>query len=57
MWRQEMLPSTLHGCHFDTTGSFSIQNFVPDIFYQTSSWKKLKIVTITTLAMANKSRT
>jgi hypothetical protein len=29
MWRQEMLPSILHGCHF----FFKI--FVPDIFYKT----------------------
>jgi hypothetical protein len=36
IWRQEMLPSTLHGCHFDTISSFSIKNFVPDIFDQTS---------------------
>jgi hypothetical protein len=27
MWRQEMLPSILHGCHFDTISSFSIKNF------------------------------
>jgi hypothetical protein len=32
MWHQEMLPSILHGCHFDTTSSFSTENFVPDIF-------------------------
>jgi hypothetical protein len=25
MWRQEMLPSILHGCHFDTISSFSIK--------------------------------
>jgi hypothetical protein len=36
MWRQEMLSSILHGCHFDTISSFSIKNFVPDIFDQTS---------------------
>jgi hypothetical protein len=36
MWCQEMLPSILHGCHFDTISSFSIKNFVPDIFDQTS---------------------
>jgi hypothetical protein len=36
MWRQEMLPSALDGCHFDTICSFSIKNFVPDIFDQTS---------------------
>jgi hypothetical protein len=35
MWRQEMLPSILHGCHFDIISSFSIQNVVPDIFDQT----------------------
>jgi hypothetical protein len=35
MWRQEMLPSILHGYHFDTISSFSIKNFVPDIFDQT----------------------
>jgi hypothetical protein len=23
MWRQEMLSSILHGCHFDTISSFS----------------------------------
>jgi hypothetical protein len=32
-----MLPSILHGCEFDTISSFSIKNFVPDIFDQTSS--------------------
>jgi hypothetical protein len=32
MWRQEMLPSILHGCHFDTISSFSVKNVVPDIF-------------------------
>jgi hypothetical protein len=26
VWRQEMLPSILHGCHFDTISSFSIKN-------------------------------
>jgi hypothetical protein len=31
-----MLPSILHGCHFDTISSFSIKNFVPDIFDQIS---------------------
>jgi hypothetical protein len=36
MWRQEMLPSILHGFHFDTISSFSFQYFVPDIFDQTS---------------------
>jgi hypothetical protein len=36
MWRQEMLPSILHGCHFDTISSFSTKKFVPDIFDQTS---------------------
>jgi hypothetical protein len=36
MWRQEMLPSILHGCHFDTISSSSIKNSVPDIFDQTS---------------------
>jgi hypothetical protein len=36
MWRQEMLPSIVHGCHFDTISSFSLKNFVPDIFDQTS---------------------
>jgi hypothetical protein len=36
MWRQEMLSSILHGCHFDTISSFSSKNFVPDIFYLTS---------------------
>jgi hypothetical protein len=36
MWRQEMLPSILHGCHFDTIRSSSIKNVVPDIFDQTS---------------------
>jgi hypothetical protein len=36
MWHQEMLPSNLHGYHFDTISSFSIRNFVPDIFDQTS---------------------
>jgi hypothetical protein len=36
MWCQEMLPSILHGCHFDTICSFSVKNFVPDIFDQTS---------------------
>jgi hypothetical protein len=36
MWHQEMLPSILHGCHFDTISSFSLKNFVPDIFDQTS---------------------
>jgi hypothetical protein len=35
MWRQEMLPSILYGCHFDNFCTFSIKNFVPDI-YQTS---------------------
>jgi hypothetical protein len=25
MWRQEMLPSILHGCHFDNISSFSIK--------------------------------
>jgi hypothetical protein len=24
MWRQEMLPSNLHGCHFDSISSFSV---------------------------------
>jgi hypothetical protein len=36
MWRQEILPSILHGCHFDTISIFSFKNFVPDIFDQTS---------------------
>jgi hypothetical protein len=36
MWHQEMLPSIPCGCHFDTISSFSIKNFVPDIFDQTS---------------------
>jgi hypothetical protein len=36
MWHQEMLPSILHGCHFDTISSFSIKNSVPDDFDQTS---------------------
>jgi hypothetical protein len=36
MWRQAMLPSVLHGCHFDTISSFSIKNFAPDIFDHTS---------------------
>jgi hypothetical protein len=36
MWRQEMLPSILHGCHFNTISSFFLKNFVPDIFDQTS---------------------
>jgi hypothetical protein len=36
MWRQEMLPSILHGRHFNTIGGFSFKNFVPDIFDQTS---------------------
>jgi hypothetical protein len=35
MWLQEMLPSILHGCHFDTI-SFSIKYYVLDIFDQTS---------------------
>jgi hypothetical protein len=30
-----MLPSILHGCHFNTISSFSPKNFVPDIFDQT----------------------
>jgi hypothetical protein len=25
MWRQEMLPSILHGCHFEAISSFSIK--------------------------------
>jgi hypothetical protein len=41
MWRHEMLPSILHGCHFDTISCFSFENFVPDIFYQTSSLERL----------------
>jgi hypothetical protein len=36
-WRQEMLPSILHGCHFDTISSFSINNFVPGIFIRPRS--------------------
>jgi hypothetical protein len=36
MWRQEMFPSILHGCHLDTISSFSIENVVPGIFDQTS---------------------
>jgi hypothetical protein len=36
MWRQEMLPRILHGCHFDTISSFSFKNVVPGIFDQTS---------------------
>jgi hypothetical protein len=32
VWRQEMLPSILHGCHFDTISSLSLKNVVPDIF-------------------------
>jgi hypothetical protein len=35
MWCQEMLPSILHGCNFDTISSFSIKNFVLNIFDQT----------------------
>jgi hypothetical protein len=35
MRRPEMLPSILHGCHFDTISSFSTNNFDPDIFYHT----------------------
>jgi hypothetical protein len=31
MWRQEMLPSNLHGCHFDTISSFS-KKFCPGYF-------------------------
>jgi hypothetical protein len=26
MWRQKMLPSILHGCHYDTISSFSIKS-------------------------------
>jgi hypothetical protein len=36
IWRQEMMPSILRGCHFDTISSFCIKNFVPNIFDQTS---------------------
>jgi hypothetical protein len=36
MWHQEMLPSILQSCHFDTISSFSIKNVVLDIFDQTS---------------------
>jgi hypothetical protein len=36
MWRQEMLPSILHGCHSDTISNFCIKKIVPDIFDQTS---------------------
>jgi hypothetical protein len=36
VWRQEMLLSILHGCHFDTISSFSTKKIVPDIFDQTS---------------------
>jgi hypothetical protein len=34
MWRQEMLPNILYGCHFDTVSSFCIKNFALDIFDQ-----------------------
>jgi hypothetical protein len=36
MWRQQMLLSILHGCHFVTISSFSAKNSVSDIFDQTS---------------------
>jgi hypothetical protein len=36
VWRQELLPSILHGCHFDTINSFCIKIFFPNTFYQTS---------------------
>jgi hypothetical protein len=35
-WHQKMLPNILHGCPLDTSSSFAIKNFVPDIFDQTS---------------------
>jgi hypothetical protein len=45
MWRQEMLPSILHGCHLDTISSFSFKNlsqiFLSDLVC-TVKWKDLE---------------
>jgi hypothetical protein len=47
MWRQEMLPSILHGCHFDAVSSFSLKNFVLDIFLSELVRSELKIFNLT----------
>jgi hypothetical protein len=45
MWRKEMLPSILHGCHFDTISSFS-KNVAPYIFDQTSYFNFFTFLTL-----------
>jgi hypothetical protein len=60
MQHQKMLPNILHGCHFNTTSSFSIKNypelsphtiisaeltvFQKGMFLKTKKWKSLQLV-------------
>jgi hypothetical protein len=43
MWRQEMLPSILHGCHLDTISNFS--KFCPGYFWSDLVYFHIRILT------------